>query len=132
MLLGGEVCPGEVVDRRAPGRVVINAYGPTETTVYASLSAPLQSGPTSSRIRCAGIDVALFVLDQWLRPVPVGAVGEFLYRWSWCGGGVCGRRRLLGRGLWRVRLVVWGPGCIAVGIWCARRPRAVAVCGARR
>ena len=33
LLVGGEACPAEVVDRWAPGRVMINDYGPTETTM---------------------------------------------------------------------------------------------------
>ena len=34
---GGEACPVEVVDRWAPGRVMVNVYGPTETTIYAAI-----------------------------------------------------------------------------------------------
>ena len=63
----------EVVDRWAPGRVMINAYGPTETTVHASISAPLTAGSGGacrSGRRWRG--AALFVLDGWLRPVPAG------------------------------------------------------------
>src|SRR5262249_3574803 len=44
LVIGGEPCAPEVVDRWAPGRVMINAYGPTETTIYASISAPLAAG----------------------------------------------------------------------------------------
>ncbi|MGB8391368.1 non-ribosomal peptide synthetase, partial [Mycobacterium sp.] len=35
----GEACPVEVVDRWAPGRVMVNAYGPTETTMCVAISA---------------------------------------------------------------------------------------------
>ncbi|ORB12614.1 non-ribosomal peptide synthetase, partial [Mycobacterium noviomagense] len=75
LMVAGEACPAEVVDRWAPGRVMINAYGPTEATVYAAMSAPLTPGggaPIGSPVPGA----ALFVLDGWLRPVPAGVVGE--------------------------------------------------------
>ncbi len=76
LLLGGEACPAEVVDRWAPGRVMINAYGPTEATVYASMSAPLTAGSGAAPIGAPVSTAALFILDEWLRPVPAGVVGE--------------------------------------------------------
>ena len=77
LVMVGEACPAEVVDRWAPGRVMVNAYGPTETTMCVAISAPLSSGvggavPIGSPVPGA----ALFVLDGWLRPVPAGVVGE--------------------------------------------------------
>jgi amino acid adenylation domain-containing protein/non-ribosomal peptide synthase protein (TIGR01720 family) len=77
LVVAGEACPAELVDRWAAGRVMINAYGPTETTVYAATSAHLT--PSGSRAVPIGSPVpgaALFVLDGWLRPVPAGVVGE--------------------------------------------------------
>ena len=76
LVVGGEACPAEVVDRWAPGRVMINVYGPTETTVYASISAPLAAGSGVLPIGSPVPGAALFVLDGWLRPVPAGVVGE--------------------------------------------------------
>ena len=75
-MIAAEPCPAELVDRWAPGRVMINGYGPTETTVYASISAPLTAGSGVVPIGVAGAGAALFVLDGWLRPVPAGVVGE--------------------------------------------------------
>ena len=76
LVVAGEACPPEVVDRWAPGRVMINAYGPTETTMCAAISAPLTAGSGVVPIGAPVPGAALFVLDGWLRPVPAGVVGE--------------------------------------------------------
>src|SRR6202008_2483648 len=75
LLLGGEPCPAEVVDRWAPGRVMLNAYGPSETW-YTAISAPLRPGSGVPPIGAPVPGAALFVLDEWLRPVPAGVTGE--------------------------------------------------------
>ncbi|MDV3126106.1 amino acid adenylation domain-containing protein [Mycobacterium sp. 21AC1] len=81
LVVAGEACPTEVVDRWAPGRVMLNAYGPTEATIYAAISAPLKKAGAEGS--SGGVPIgspvpggATFVLDEWLRPVPVGVVGE--------------------------------------------------------
>ncbi|MDT5223457.1 MAG: hypothetical protein QOG19_864, partial [Mycobacterium sp.] len=76
LVIAAEACPVNVVDRWAPGRVMINAYGPTETTVYATISAPLTAGAGAPPIGSPVPGAVLFVLDQWLRAVPAGVVGE--------------------------------------------------------
>ena len=65
-----------MVDQWAPGRVLINAYGPTEATVYVSMSAPLSAADGAAPIGSPVSTAALFVLDERLRPVPAGVVGE--------------------------------------------------------
>ncbi|WP_156763370.1 non-ribosomal peptide synthetase, partial [Mycobacterium scrofulaceum] len=76
LLVAGEACPGEVVDRWAPGRVMVNGYGPTEATVCATRSAPLTSSSGAPPIGTPVAGAAAFVLDEWLHPVPVDVVGE--------------------------------------------------------
>ncbi|ORB98712.1 non-ribosomal peptide synthetase, partial [Mycobacterium kansasii] len=57
---------------------LVNAYGPTEATVYASFRRILEAdiGSAASPIGVPLSGAVLLVLDRWLRPVPVGVVGE--------------------------------------------------------
>ena len=74
LVMAGEACPAEVVERWASGRVMVNAYGPTETTMCVAISAPLTAGSPGSGVVPIGSPVAgaaLFVLDGWLRPCPL-------------------------------------------------------------
>jgi amino acid adenylation domain-containing protein len=84
LVVAGEACPPEIVNRWAAGRLMLNAYGPTEATVCITVSEPLRSGPVKPPIGKPVSGARLYVLDDRLEPVPVGMAGE-LYA---AGGGL--------------------------------------------
>ncbi|AXK33658.1 amino acid adenylation domain-containing protein [Streptomyces armeniacus] len=75
VITAGEACPPELVGRWSPGRRMLNAYGPTETTVCATISDPLQ-GAVKPPVGRPLAGTMVRVLDDGLRPVPVGVTGE--------------------------------------------------------
>jgi amino acid adenylation domain-containing protein len=75
LICGSEPCPEELVTRWSPGRWLVNAYGPTESTVCTSMTGPL-SGSGNPPIGRPIANTRVYLLDQRLRPVPIGAVGE--------------------------------------------------------
>ncbi|MFD5766399.1 amino acid adenylation domain-containing protein [Streptomyces sp. NPDC127049] len=75
LVVGGEACAPDLVERWSAGRRMVNAYGPTEATVMATMSGPL-AGRTHPPLGEAVTGARVYLLDSALRPVPVGAPGE--------------------------------------------------------
>ncbi|MFJ2766914.1 non-ribosomal peptide synthase/polyketide synthase [Streptomyces sp. NPDC087300] len=77
---GDVVSPGAVrrALRACPGLVVVDGYGPTETTTFATCH-PVRSADEPGAVMPIGAPIAntrTYVLDERLRPVGVGIVGE--------------------------------------------------------
>jgi nonribosomal peptide synthetase DhbF len=75
LVVAGEAVPGPLVRAWSTGRRMVNLYGPTECTVVSTWHAPLvgDTAPPMGRVR---LNTVVYVLDQRLRPVPVGVPGE--------------------------------------------------------
>nr|WP_264032902.1 AMP-binding protein [Mycolicibacterium alvei] len=67
-----------VINHPAGSPRLLNLYGTTETTVHASFREIVEAD-TASTLSPVGVPLthlSFFVLDKWLRPPPVGVVGE--------------------------------------------------------
>jgi amino acid adenylation domain-containing protein/non-ribosomal peptide synthase protein (TIGR01720 family) len=83
LVLGGEACPWSLVERisaLAPECGILNHYGPTEATVGATTYCvdPGNRDQLSEIVPLGRplVNAKVFVLDQHLRPTPIGVPGE--------------------------------------------------------
>jgi non-ribosomal peptide synthetase-like protein len=75
LILGGEGCPPDLVKRRSrAGLRILNTYGLTETTVTCSWTEMDPDRPVT--IGKPLPTYTMYVLDEELRPLPTGEVGE--------------------------------------------------------
>ncbi|WP_282784646.1 non-ribosomal peptide synthetase [Nocardia sp. CC201C] len=92
-IIGGEPCPPALVARLGSTRALVNSYGPAETSVAVSFGDPMT--PDTAAVVGAPVPGAtLLVLDRWLRPVPLGTVGELYVRGPGLARGYAGRTAL--------------------------------------
>lgn len=90
----GERCPAEIAARWSRGRRFFNAYGPTETTIVVTVYEHDRVRALDTPIGRAIGGAQLYLLDQHLNPMPIGATGELHI-----GGVAVGRGYLDRRGL---------------------------------
>jgi amino acid adenylation domain-containing protein len=75
IIVAGEACPAELVQRWGLGHRFFNAYGPTEATVWATV-AECQPDGQHPTIGKPIVNAQIYLLDAFLQPVPVGVPGE--------------------------------------------------------
>ena len=78
--LAGEVLPAELVHQiyeTTRAQKVFNLYGPSEDTTYSTF-ALLRQDTTRHMVPIGSLvaNTQAYVLDEWMKPVPVGVVGE--------------------------------------------------------
>ncbi|MFQ6329831.1 amino acid adenylation domain-containing protein [Nocardia sp. CWNU-33] len=90
VVVGGDVCPVDLVSRWAFRVRLVNSYGPTEATIAATMPDPMhEDAPMAIGGPMPGMTAV--VLDRRLRPVPVGAAGELYLIGSGLARGYLGR-----------------------------------------
>ena len=75
LLCGGEALPADLLTPlKARGSALWNMYGPTETTIWSTVARVEEKARLT--IGRPIDNTQVYVLDEWLQPVPIGVVGS--------------------------------------------------------
>ncbi|AKJ04229.1 non-ribosomal peptide synthase protein (TIGR01720 family)/amino acid adenylation domain-containing protein [Archangium gephyra] len=93
VMVAGEACPAELVERWGRSRRLVNGYGPTEVSVLATWE---ECEPGEARPPIGGplANTQAYVLDRAMRPVPPGVAGELYLGGPGLARGYVGRPEL--------------------------------------
>ncbi|WP_442937379.1 amino acid adenylation domain-containing protein [Nostoc sp.] len=75
IIVAGEASSAELIRQWSAGRNFFNAYGPTEASVCAAIAKCTEDDNKIS-IGKAIANVQVYILDEYLQPVPIGVPGE--------------------------------------------------------
>jgi amino acid adenylation domain-containing protein len=75
VISGGETCSRSLAERWSQTCRFFNVYGPTETTIWATVATGYIPS-TPSTIGFPIDNTRIYILDQYLQPVPIGVPGE--------------------------------------------------------
>jgi natural product biosynthesis luciferase-like monooxygenase protein len=83
LMVGGEALPGSLVSavQSATRASLQNMYGPTETTIWSSTQRVTDAADATAPIGTPIANTQTFILDDKMRPQPIGIEGEL-----WIGG----------------------------------------------
>lgn len=93
VLVGGEALPPSLAAELVVGDLTWNMYGPTETTIW-STTRRMASATEEISIGHALANTEVYVLDELMAPVPVGASGELYIGGAGVARGYRGRPEL--------------------------------------
>jgi amino acid adenylation domain-containing protein len=92
--VGGEASSADLVERWSQGRRLLNCYGPTEATIFATVEIFEDQDDLDGKAPAIGRPVAeveVHLVDDALRPVPIGVVGEIAIGGTGVARGYLGR-----------------------------------------
>jgi amino acid adenylation domain-containing protein len=96
LIVGGELCPVSIARKWSKNRIFINAYGPSEATVFVSTAKYHYSMDRLPIGKPIG-NTSIYILDRYLKPVPIGVTGELYISGVGLGSGYINRPELTKR-----------------------------------